>query len=604
MDREDDRIRRAGPPSRRHPLLELLLPVRRRLTLFRLAGASLTGLLAGSAAALLPLAASRIWPLLHARWYAAALVCAGAAGGAAYAIWRRATAEEAARVMDRTGTNDAVCTALGALESEAPVARLQREEAIEQAKRYGESLKERLPWPSWRNRKREAAGLAAIWLAAALLLAWPNPLDDRAKALAEARHRLTDAAQELDELAEEIRSRDLPEEAKEPLARSLDELRRDMKRAADPDAALEQFEETLREMEAAAERAREAMRRLDAAADALRGEPALRPVGQALQNRDAAAVRQSLDTLRDELRRLSDEERKAIAEALERIAGQQPDEAGALKQALEKAAEQVRGGESGGEDSDALDELADALDRELTQAELEALAEQLAERLGESGQTLAEQLAAQGFDVPSGMIAGAATGGRASGSAAGSGGAPSGAAGGEGGESESGGQSGQGQSAGEGSGTGSGQGAGTGKGAGAEQGAGAGAGQGAGGGSGQGAGGGNGQGAGSGSGQGGLAGGTGAGGRGLVTTPRSMQGSGNVQQDGGPASGGSVQTGGQSPTVDGMTRPYEEVYAEYAAEAKQALTRTPLPGTMQQRVQDYFDEIQPGRQANRGSTDD
>jgi len=47
--------------------------------------------------------------------------------------------------------------------------------------------------------------------------------------------------------------------------------------------------------------------------------------------------------------------------------------------------------------------------------------------------------------------------------------------------------------------------------------------------------------------------------------------------------------------IDGMTRPYEEVYSEYAAEAKQSLGRSSLPASMQDKVKQYFDEIQPNR---------
>lgn len=47
--------------------------------------------------------------------------------------------------------------------------------------------------------------------------------------------------------------------------------------------------------------------------------------------------------------------------------------------------------------------------------------------------------------------------------------------------------------------------------------------------------------------------------------------------------------------VDGASRPYEDVYSEYAADAKQALSRNELPQSMQERVRNYFDEIQPNR---------
>jgi hypothetical protein len=54
-----------------------------------------------------------------------------------------------------------------------------------------------------------------------------------------------------------------------------------------------------------------------------------------------------------------------------------------------------------------------------------------------------------------------------------------------------------------------------------------------------------------------------------------------------------VQKGGPAPALDGVSRPYEEVYYQYAAEAKEAMGRSPLPERMQGLVEQYFQEIQP-----------
>jgi hypothetical protein len=47
--------------------------------------------------------------------------------------------------------------------------------------------------------------------------------------------------------------------------------------------------------------------------------------------------------------------------------------------------------------------------------------------------------------------------------------------------------------------------------------------------------------------------------------------------------------------MDGASRPYEDVYSQYEAEATRSLDRSQLPQTMQQLVRDYFTEIQPNR---------
>ncbi|MDD9269993.1 hypothetical protein ACFPES_23330 [Paenibacillus sp. GCM10023248] len=82
-----------------------------------------------------------------------------------------------------------------------------------------------------------------------------------------------------------------------------------------------------------------------------------------------------------------------------------------------------------------------------------------------------------------------------------------------------------------------------------------------------------------------------------MTTPRERFGTGGTYADGGPTrgSGGEVSQGGSAPALDGASRPYEDVYADYAAEASSALNRSELPQHMQNLVRDYFLEIQPQR---------
>jgi hypothetical protein len=55
-----------------------------------------------------------------------------------------------------------------------------------------------------------------------------------------------------------------------------------------------------------------------------------------------------------------------------------------------------------------------------------------------------------------------------------------------------------------------------------------------------------------------------------------------------------VQKGGKSPVFEGVSRPYDEVYSDYASEAKRSLERSELPQSMQGLVERYFMEIDPG----------
>lgn len=570
------------------PLSEWLKPVRARLTLFGICRHVLYGLLIGSAAGVLVLACSRVWPMLHARAAAAALVSAGLIIGFIIGIVKRASLRDAAKIMDRSDTDDAIATALDGLAvhagSEPAIVRLQRAEAVEAAKSYAASLRERLPWPAWRSWRGSVLGVGAAVLLAALLLVWPNPLDERAQAMAAAERQLEQLQREAAELAAQLEEAKLPEASERLIAEPLEELRSKLKAAGDdPQEALEELAEAMRELEKTADEAKAAADRLQAAAEAMSSEPALRQLGQALQDRSAAEVKKAMNELRSELQQLTPQQKEALAEALDKLGAELPEESRKLADAMKQAAEDVRGSGEGSNEEEALAALEETLTEELTQEQLEALARSMAQQLGQSGQSLAQQQAAQGGAVPSAWSgAASASGGGSSGSngsGAGTAGQGSGSEGAQGTQGAQGGLGGQGGSepqSGQGAGSGAGQGN-----SGAGSGAGAGAGSGGSGGP---------------SGVGGLQGGNSVGGRNLITTPRSMAGSGNVQQDGGPSTGGQTQTtGDSSPMIDGTTRPYEEVYSEYATEARKSLSRSQLPQSMQDKVKQYFDQIQPNR---------
>ncbi|MDF2835936.1 MAG: hypothetical protein K0Q63_1576, partial [Paenibacillus sp.] len=406
----------------KEPLLQDVAKVRVRLSLFGLTRTALYGLLGGSVAGALVLLASRLWPLLYSKWLFAAAVAAGLVLGILLGVWRRASVADAARIMDRGEPQDAITTALDGWKSgdaaglphgaNPAIVRLQREEAREAARRYTSDLGRTLPWPSWKSWRPLVYGSLAAWLMIAVLLALPNPLDERAEALAETKEALELLEREQEELEEKLEELALPEEEKEKLLTPLDELRESLKESGvDPAEALEELEAAMKQLELEAKEAQAAARRLEAAAAAMTEQRELKPVGEAVQARDAEALAGAIDELRSRLRELTPAEREALAQALERLAGQQPREgaAGELAAALEQAARQARAAGSsaaeGGaaEDSqggDGLAALEEALARGLTQGELEALAREAAGQLEQTGRQLAEQLAEQGGAVP------------------------------------------------------------------------------------------------------------------------------------------------------------------------------------------------------------
>ncbi|MCA1294411.1 phage tail tape measure protein [Paenibacillus sp. alder61] len=561
--------------------------VRRRLQRFRELDGMRWGFLSGLAAALLWLAAGRLWPLEGPWMYAAASIGVFTAAGWLYGRFNWVPLAEAARTMDRAEPGeerqDLLATAFAFAGEDSPAARQQRGQAEAYGAAYIGELKQRLPLPRRRYWPlAAAAGLLAVLLLAVL----PNPMDETVRKNRQARDWVRTQQTETERKLEQLKAETLDPQAKTALSDELAELRQALRQSRNPDQALDLLEEKMRKLDEMADKLELEQRRREDWLEAWKSRADTGKLGKALEMKSPDEAGKAVDELRQKAPSLTVEQRESLAEALRQLAETAPDEdadAQRLGEALRKAAAALESGEAAGADR-ALEELAEAMERDIRASETKsgqaASASELAAALAEQGLDLAEDMAASGLAVSGAWGQGGraeqlAAGSAASGSGASPGNAP--------GENAPGGRgTGEGNGPGDGSGAGAGQRSGGGSGIGQGQGSGAGSGTG-----------GRGQGIGAGQGQGSGAG-LGSGGRTLVTTPRSIQGGGRVETDGGPATGGSVQKGGKSPVLDGVSRPYEEVYSDYAAEAKRSLERKDLPQRMQGLVERYFTEIDPG----------
>lgn len=557
--------------------------VRRRLQRFRELDGMRWGFLSGLAAALLWLAAGRLWPLEGPWIYAAACLGVFTAAGWLYGRFQRVPLAEAARTMDRAEPGeerqDLLATALAFAGEDSPAARLQRGQAEAYGAAYIGELKQRLPLPRRRYwRLAAAAGLLAVLLLAVL----PNPMDETVRKNRQARDWIRTQQTETERKLEQLKAETLDPQAKTVLSDELAELRQALRQSRKPDQALDLVGEKMRKLDEMADKLELEQRRREDWLEAWKSRADTGKMGKSLEMKSPDEAGRAVDELRQKAPSLAAEQRESLAEALRQLAETAPDEdadAQRLGEALRKAAAALESGEGAGADR-ALKELAEAMERDIRASETKsgqaASATELAAALAEQGLDLAEDMAASGLAVSDAwgqggraeqLAAGSAASGSPSGTPSGNGASPGNA---------------PGESAPGGSVAGGGNGGGSGEGTGQGQGSGAGSGIG-----------GRGQGAGAGQGQGSGAG-LGSGGRALVTTPRTIQGGGRVETDGGPTTGGSVQKGGKSPVLDGVSRPYEEVYSDYAAEAKRSLERKDLPQRMQGLVERYFTEIDPG----------
>ncbi|CAM4367788.1 phage tail tape measure protein [Saccharibacillus endophyticus] len=556
--------------------------VRLRLQLFKTGSFALRGLAIGLIAAAILLGAAYLIPIPHAAIWALAFALLGMASGAAAAFLKPVRPEEAARAMDAADPaeerRDLMMTALEFRQQESTAAKWQRTQAEAYGREFAAKRKERLPFV-WKFGRMSAASstLAAI---CAVLLLLPNPMDRELRQRAEQQAMINAEQKKTEALAKELSEAPIEPEARAPLAETASALAQELGDSKRAEEALDKMEEAMKKLGSQADEAARQQKELQDWGRRLAAQQALQEAAKSTPM-DAA---ERAEALKNAMSKMSEQQKKELANALKNLAEQAPQsgkETAALQEAIKKAAEELAA--SGQLTDEQIQELAEKLAAAAAESgslgEQSELAAAAAAQLAQSGMNMAGELAAAGVSLSDTWGSGGTAEALAdAGSATGEGSSGEGGSG-EGTEGEEGesGSSGSGQ--GEGSqGTASGQGSGQGQGQGNGQGSGNGSGSGSGG---------------SGSGQGGSGAGWGSGGRELVTTPRDLQGEGNIQSDNGPSSGGDKQTGGVSPTIDGVSRPYEEVYSEYSERAKDSIGRSDLPQSVQGLVESYFTEIRP-----------
>ncbi|WP_055109110.1 hypothetical protein [Paenibacillus ihumii] len=548
--------------------------VRRRMQWLRAWAGSRYGLITGLAAAAAWLCAGRLWPIEGLLWQSAGLAVLFTLVGLLWGFFARPVSLlEAARTMDRAETGeerrDEMATALSFGESDVLAAQWQRAQAAQYGAAYVREIKRRLPFPVRRKFWLSAAGLLT---AIAVLAVLPNPMEQELAKRKEQREWVAAQKQETEEQAKELEARQLEPIAKEALSREIAELRRALELSKEPEDALDSVEHAMKSLKEMSDKIELKQREMEKWLEEWKANPLPEGLAQALQQQNQQALNEKMEDFRQKAASMSEEERNRLAQDLRQIAEAAPlddEKAQRLAEALKKAAEALEKGNAQ-ELEQALELLEQALQESmagmnsgLDQAEA---ASALAAALAKQGMELAEQMAASGLAVSDTWSMGGIAE-QWAGDAALANGEPGSGASGEGGE---------GQGAGQGQGQGGGQGSGSGSGGGNSGGSGT-MGRGQGSATGQGA-------------------GLGSGGRELVTTPRDLKGSGNLERDGGEihGGGGDVQKGGKSPVFDGVSRPYDEVYSDYAAEAKRSLERSELPQSVQSLVESYFTEIDPG----------
>ncbi|WP_164491598.1 hypothetical protein [Staphylospora marina] len=444
---------------------------------------------------------------------------------------------ETVKVLDRAlGLEDRLVTAWQYRDSRHPVAAVQREDAFVRGQERMSRLPREMPLPRPTRGDIKWVVPSVCVLLALLLL--PNPLQEQALKQERIRNRIEERIRDVEKWKETVeKDRMASRETKEALKKELDSLTgrlREAKSLEEAAVELALTEKKLRELE---QEARQRSGTAKALEERLHAEK-LSQVAEAMRGGDER-------TLSEAIGGLTPDERKKLAEVLERTAGERDSGGG---NELREAAAGLSAGTPGAEAS-AAKALAKA-GRELNASEADA------------------RLLAEGSRVLAGNSSRLAAG-----SSSGTGNGPSGS-------STSSGMSGNGSSAGSsssGNGSSGGSegatGSGTGEGAGRQGGANAGS-------------------PGAGGSTGGAAPGNAPGQ--MVQVPWSrLHGEGQKGSLGGPDAEGPETDSGQASAHPGVIRPYGDVYADYAGHARQALERGEIPADLEWLVREYFSSLEP-----------
>lgn len=559
--------------------------VRKRMRRLRLIEGFWYGLFAGIITANFWFVAGRLWPI-HDLWiYASVSFGILLLSGCIWGYSRKIEDIDVARMMDIVDDGkeqlDVMTTALSFAKSESLPAHIQRGQAVQYGEAYVLELKKKLPNP--RKRKWWLAVIAGV-LMLTLLVILPSPMDEVLAQQNKERDWSNKQKQETDERIKELETYKLDPMKKDSISQELLDLQRSLDDSSQPEEMLSDVETAMKKLKEMSDKLNLKERERESWLEEWKNSPLTKGLSEKLEQKNVEQLSKEMDSLRNQLSTMSEQQKNQLAEQLQRLAELAPkgnEDAQKLAESLKQAADAIGKGNQE-EIEQALKKLEEALQQNIeasaSQSKQGEAAAAMAAALAKQGMELAENMAASGLAVSDTWSMGGAAEQLASsenmssgssetdGSGSGSDPSASGSNGqGDNGNGQSGG-SGQGGQGGQG-GNGNGSGQGTGQGSGVGTGTGAGTGPGA---------------------------GLGSGGRTLVTSPRDLKGNGNVQQDGGPTTGGNVQKGGRSPVYDGVSRPYEEVYSDYATEAKRSLDRSELPQSMQSLVENYFVEIDPG----------
>lgn len=324
-------------------VISALRPWRRRLSLQQMLRWTLWGIIMGLLVACIMLLIARITPWDNANAWAIGLVIVSTLSALAMALWRRPSLSHTARVTDRNlSLHDRLSTAWELRDQSAPLAKLQRHDALKQ-------LQKHTPAKTLSLQPQRSTTLFFLLVAACfvLLLVLPNPMTTVLKQQAAFQAHIAKQIASIEQVRQNLSQQSsLSPTQQQKISQILQNLENKLQQAK----TSTQAQQALAQAQAQLNQQRNPQAGNQAQANAAASSALqssnnanLKALGNALASNDSKQVSQALQKLGSQINKMSPQQKTQLAQQLENAANQANQDQ-ALSSALHQAAKAVADG--------------------------------------------------------------------------------------------------------------------------------------------------------------------------------------------------------------------------------------------------------------------
>src|SRR5438876_10312000 len=324
-------------------IVSALRPWRRRFILQQMLRWTLWGINTGLLLACIMLLIARITPWGNTTTWAISFAVAGTLVALAFALWKRPSLSRTARMADsRLMLHDRLGTAWELREQSAPLAKLQRRDALKQ-------LQKHTPAKTLSLRPGRSTALFFIVTAIffAVLLVLPNPMTTFLKQQAAFQARIAKQIASIEQVRQDLaRQSGVSPVEQQKIDQILQDLENKLQQAKTDTQAQQDISQAQSQLSQQRDpQASNKAQTNSAASSSLQNskDPNLKALGNALANNDSKAVAKALQNLAGQISKMSPGQRAQVSQQLENAANQANQDP-ALSSALHQTAKAVADG--------------------------------------------------------------------------------------------------------------------------------------------------------------------------------------------------------------------------------------------------------------------